>query len=100
MADTLEHGYIKLTTQGDTWEGELEPVGYRWYGSTGGDSCVLQDGYGRECFSSVSPSDNYIDVKSHPQPKQGADIVHDLKLLTMGSGILEVHYRWIEARIA
>ena len=97
MSVTVERGYIKMTTQGDTWDGVVVPVFYRWKGATtAAHVCVLKDGYGRECYAGLADGDNYLDIKAHPQPKHGADKVHDLDLESMESGVLEVHFSSIK----
>ena len=97
MSVTVERGYIKMTAASDTWKGSVEPVFYRWKGATAAaHACVLKDGQGLECYAGEADGANYLDIKAHPQPKHGSDIVNDLVLTTMESGVLEVHFRKIK----
>ncbi|MHA2426511.1 MAG: hypothetical protein ACXADB_00525 [Candidatus Hermodarchaeia archaeon] len=98
MAVTIEKDYIKMTLATDTWSGRLEPVFYRWKGATtAGHTCVLKDGLGRELYTGEADGANYVDMKIHPQPRHGRNRIHDLSLPTMASGVLEVHFSWMEA---
>ena len=87
---TIENGYIKMVTP-ETYSGRVEPIFYRWHSPTAvGHDCVLNDSLGREVFRAKSDAINAVNLKPHP-PKNR--YVHDLVLATIGSGILEVHFK-------